>query len=164
VTCLLLRLIYSPSDQDALIKQAIDAARAFFQKLLAGQVVKQEREAILGRANVRLSHFMMRAALSCKDECFSDEEEWRLVTGLHPAEEPSQNLLKLVGFRSGGGIVKPFLELPSKPSDAWRLPLTKVLFGPTLRPSLTREALNFFMTRQGYATVSVDGSCVPLQA
>lgn len=164
VTCLLLRIVYSPDDQSLLLERGIQAAREFFTHLLAEPVAVDEQEPILGRANVQLSHFMMRAALSFKDDSFEDEREWRLVTGLHPAETPSQELLAHVDFRSGGGIVKPYLDVPHDPAPAKRLPVSKIILGPTLRPVLTRESLDFFLAQKGHGSVPIEDSTVPLQA
>lgn len=164
VTCILLRMIYRPDEQKALLEQALKAARTFFNDLLDGPVESAEREGIIGSANVRLSHFMMRAALSFKDESFEDEREWRLVTCLHPDEASCQPLLEQVDFRSGGGIAKPYLDVPAKREDGTVLPISTIIFGPTLRPNLTRESLEFFLGRRGYRSVSVEPSNVPLQA
>lgn len=164
VTCLLLRMVYSRADQSLLLERGVEAAREFFGELLQKPVAAEEKEPILGRANVRLSHFMMRAALSFKDDSFEDEREWRLVTGLHPDEASCQELLSHVDFRSGGGIVRPYLDVPHGPPPDKRLPISRIVLGPTLRPVLTRESLDFFLAQKGYGAVPVDDSNVPLQA
>ena len=106
---------------------------------------------------------MMFAALSLKHPSFADEQEWRLVTSLHADDPEASALMARVGFRTGCGIVRPYLDLPVSPSKG-HLPIAEVVFGPTLRPVITRESIEFFLTRQSYSKVVVKPSGVPLQA
>ena len=163
VTCVLARMRYADEDRKALLQLGLNAAKKFFAKLLRDEVAQPERLGIAHRANVLLSKFMMVAALSFKNPSFEDEQEWRLVAGLHRDEPSAEPLLREVAFRSGASIVKPYLDLPLKP-ETKRLPIAKIMFGPTLRPALTQESLEFFLARRGYSDVPVEKSNVPLQA
>ena len=163
VTCVLARMRYDDVDRKALVELGLNAAKKFFTKLLHEDVDAADRLGIAHRANVMLSRFMMVAALSFKNPSFEDEHEWRLVAGLHRDEASAAPLLQEVAFRSGASIVKPYLDLPLKPEQK-RLPIARVMFGPTLRPGLTKESLEFFLSRRGYSDVPVESSNVPLQA
>jgi hypothetical protein len=163
VTCVLVRMRYTEKDRSDLLELGISAATKFWNTLLERDVKQEDRLGIAHRANLPLSRFIMRAALSFKDASFKDEQEWRLVTGFHPDDSESASFLKKVCFRSGAGIVKPYLDLPINPGEV-QLPISQIMFGPTLRPDITRESLEFFLTRRGYSGIPVVQSVVPLQA
>jgi Protein of unknown function (DUF2971) len=161
--CTLLQLRYSDSDRSALLRRGIDATIRFWQELLTEPVAPEHKEGIAGRANVHLSRFMMLAALSFKHPSFEDEHEWRLVISIHPGDRDSEELQRKVEFRAGIGIVKPYIDLPAASTTMKRLPITKIMFGPTLRPTVTRESIQFLLNQRGYGHVPVDPSDVPLQ-
>ena len=94
-------------------------------------------------------------ALKVKHPAFSEESEWRIVIRDPPVSE--------LRFRSGSADIKPYLELrPVRKDGSKRLPLKRVVFGPTLRhdDSLI-DAIGLMLERYGYDRVSVEPSGVP---
>jgi hypothetical protein len=88
-----------------------------------------------------------------KDKAFKEEKEWRL-TVIDPQ-------LKKVSFRAGHSNIKPYIELSPQTKDGAtsRLPLVKVICGPTLRQEdRPDEIVKWMLEKHGYNDVVV-GSC-----
>lgn len=90
-----------------------------------------------------------------KHPAFFEEQEWRVVVG-----GPSVGSLK---FRSGQSNVKPYVELATAPKKL--LPITKVIYGPTLRPGDgVKESLEWMLKQNGYDRVPVERCEIPFRA
>ena len=90
-----------------------------------------------------------------KHPAFFEEQEWRVVIG-----SPSVRSLK---FRAGQNNVKPYVELATAPDKL--LPITKVIYGPTLRPGDgVRESLEWMLKQNGYGSVPVERCEIPFRA
>jgi hypothetical protein len=68
-------------------------------------------------------------------------------------------------FRSGHSDIKPFIKLcPATPDGRARLPLRKVVFGPTLRHNeILIETIELMLEKYGYQGVPVEPSGIPYQ-
>jgi hypothetical protein len=163
-----LKLIYDPKQQTALIHDAIGETRRFFARLFAGPVAHQDKLGVLHRANVILAQHLMRIALLFKHPSFEDEGEWRLIVGYSEQSGPDDvSMLAKVQFRSGGGLVRPFLDFDfatEERDSRLCLPLSALMYGPTVRPTATAFSVRFFLARSGYPHVAADQSKVPLEA
>lgn len=95
-----------------------------------------------------LTHFI-------KHKSFVDEQEWRLVTWDPPIDR--------VMFNSGAGTIKPYIELKIQYGDE-RLPLERVICGPTLHNNETTLALEWMLRKYGHERVSVTASDIPLRS
>lgn len=93
-------------------------------------------------------------ALKFKHPAFEEEREWRLVV-----QEPE---ISHLNFRSGGSDVKPYIELCPVLDGSARLPLKRVVFGPTLRnDEVLIETISLMLERYGYTGVAVESSGIP---
>jgi hypothetical protein len=162
-----LKLIYDSKCQTALIDDAIGKIRHFFGKLFSGPIPDSDKLGILHRANVLLAQHLMRLALLFKHPSFEDEGEWRLIVG-YSEQSGSEDvaMLEKVQFRSGGGLVRPFIDFnfASEEVDGRLvLPVKALMYGPTLRPTSTAFSVRFFLARSGYGHVEPEKSKVPLE-
>lgn len=141
------------------------------QKLGKARLSAEQRESSIAEAQRLFTDFVLRSAISFKDPSFEDEREWRLVLAISDEDD----VITRVRFRNDASIIKPFVELqlesgvigPSTtegelPLEA--LPVTGVMIGPTLQPTISRRALEFFLRRTPYRDVDIFGSRIPLQA
>jgi hypothetical protein len=94
-------------------------------------------------------------ALKFKHPAFAEEREWRLVVS-----DPDASHLR---FRAGHANIRPYIELcPSMPDGSNRLPLQKVVYGPTLRDDeVLVETIRMMLEQQGYENVAVESSGIP---
>lgn len=93
-------------------------------------------------------------ATKLKAPCFREEREWRIVV-----RNPDPNLMH---FRAGHSDVKPYIELSPVQPDSGRLPLMKVVLGPTIRKDgSVIESLKMMLERYGYPGVDVVHSEIP---
>ena len=94
-------------------------------------------------------------ALKFKHPAFEHENEWRIVI-----PDPPLSTLK---FRAGYADIKPYINLCPGAGDAPpRLPLKKVVFGPTLRhDDMLLESITLMLEHYGYEGVPVEPSGVP---
>jgi Protein of unknown function (DUF2971) len=94
-------------------------------------------------------------ALKFKHPAFRQENEWRIVI-----PDPPVSALK---FRAGHADVKPYIELSLAPTDGrLRLPLRRVIFGPTLRnDEVLIETIELMLERYGYEGIPVETSGIP---
>jgi len=93
-------------------------------------------------------------ALRFKHPAFHPEDEWRIVI-----LDPRVSLLK---FRPGHADIKPYVELRPPTEGLHRLPLRKVVLGPTLRQDeVLRETVGLMLEAYGYDGVQVEPSSIP---
>ena len=96
-------------------------------------------------------------ALRIKHPAFREENERRIVI-----RDPPVSALK---FRAGHANIKPYIELcPAAADGSKRLPLRKVVFGPTLRSDEALiDTIGMMLERHGYPGVSVEPSGIPFR-
>jgi hypothetical protein len=93
-------------------------------------------------------------ALKMKDAAFSEERERRIII-----PNPSSSELK---FRPGYSDVKPYIELHPMIGGVGKLPLKRIVYGPTLRhDDALVESLTMMLERYGYADVVLEPCKIP---
>jgi hypothetical protein len=102
-------------------------------------------------------NFVKLMALKIKHPAFHEEKEWRIVIQDPPLAE--------MKFRAGRSDVKPYLELrPAPAEDSIKLPLKRVVLGPTLRDDdELKETIGLMLERYGYQDVLVASSGIPFR-
>ena len=90
-----------------------------------------------------------------KDESFSDEQEYRIIhekitrDGIH--------------FYEGKSMLIPYITF--KPRDERdRLPISKIVIGPTPHPQLSKLSIESILITKGYGRVEVECSKVPYRS
>jgi hypothetical protein len=99
--------------------------------------------------------WMKKLAMRFKHPAFRHEQEWRIVI-------PDPPVLAM-RFRAGDADVKPYIELlPVAPEGSRKLPLRRVVFGPTLRQDkVIVETLGLMLEQYGYKGVPVESCGIP---
>jgi hypothetical protein len=94
-------------------------------------------------------------ALRFKHPAFVHEDERRIVIPNPPVHS--------MKFRAGDADVKPYIELcPTGEGGSRRLPLTRIIFGPTLRQDkVFIETIGMLLERYGYRGVPVEPCGIP---
>jgi hypothetical protein len=123
-------------------------AKAMIDKIAAfGQ--KASEHAMVAGAVLSLMH------LKFKHPAFQEEREWRLV--------PINPELSAIRFRQGYSDIKPYVEVtPDMADGRGRLPLKRIVFGPTLRnDGVVAEVIALMLEHYGYSNVLVEPSNIP---
>ena len=96
-------------------------------------------------------------SLMFKHPAFKNEHERRIIIP-HPP-------VSAMKFRAGAFDVKPYIEMrPTFEDGAGRLPLRRVLVGPTLRQgNIVIDAVELMLERYGFRNVSVVPCGIPYQ-
>jgi hypothetical protein len=93
-------------------------------------------------------------ALRFKHPAFRHEDEWRVIIPNPP--------VATMRFRPGFANVKPYVILT--PPTQQRLPLRKVVFGPTLRHDEDLiDSLQLMLEQAGYGGVPVESCGIPFR-
>jgi hypothetical protein len=100
-------------------------------------------------------NFIKLMALKMKHPSFYEEKEWRIVVQDPPVAE--------MEFRPGPSNVKPYVALrPASQVTQIRLPLKRVVFGPTLRDDdELKDTIGLMLARYGYQDVLVAPAGIP---
>jgi len=161
-SCFLAKTSYNKHEMQNALYIGAYTVLDYMKQLEAAQLSTEEKHCAVQHANELFADYLIRSAISFKDPSFSDEGEWRLVVGVR-----THGALDDVGpdvqFRVDGDMIKPFVELALDAGGGEPLPITRVMIGPTLKPVISRRALELFLKYAGYDCV-VDDSGVPLQA
>jgi hypothetical protein len=114
-------------------------------------------------------HFFAQAVaefLFCfKHPTFHEEKEWRAVFVTPGAYD--RRASDRVKFRATPSAIVPYVELDlscSAGANADKLPITKIVHGPTLHPELTKKSLSQLLQHRDYHFVDVEGSSIPYRA
>jgi hypothetical protein len=96
-------------------------------------------------------------SLAFKHPAFKDEQERRIII-----PDPPVSTMK---FRGGAFDIKPYVELrPTFEDGTCRLPLRRILIGPTLRKDSTMvEIVELMLERYGYRNIPVVSCGIPYQ-
>lgn len=91
-----------------------------------------------------------------KSPTFSEEQEWRLVS------LRSRNTSG-AAFRASRGMLIPYVPLNLR-DTVGKLPIRRILVGPTLHPAQAKRSLEAFLQNRGLPEIRVEASSVPLRA
>jgi DUF2971 family protein len=161
----LFRVIYDDSVQKTLINSVV--SRTF--DVLRSIEEKHGPDAA-GAAMFVCTTFVQRQLAIClicfKSPAFSEEKEWRVVH-VEPRDQPSG--VAEVKFRTTATNIIPYIELDLSPQAGPfhnRIPLAKVVYGPSPHPDLLRSSLAMMLQRYGYRwpLTEIERSTIPLRA
>lgn len=153
----LLPCLYRPQDHRAVVDELIDGALERLRNPVVPpgeHAVNATREA--GRA---FYESFTRVAPALKDESFSEEREWRLVSGPlgdfngHPR----------FGVRPSSSGLRPYIEIAIGRTDPDGDPifLGQCVVGPTPHPELTREVLRNLFLKHSVGWNGIQLSAIP---
>ncbi|MAS35219.1 MAG: hypothetical protein CL610_14500 [Anaerolineaceae bacterium] len=153
---------YNPSKQNSLIRNAIDEARLILKRELAGAVDDTHRNQLCTLIASHLSRTLIQLSLFFKHPAFQNEKEWRVVRirwGRHPMTGINPGSVRNVDFRSGKGILIPYMKLnfhsmatDEVDENERLLPLKHILIGPKhkYREQQAQHSLEMQLLKKGY--------------
>jgi hypothetical protein len=97
-----------------------------------------------------------------KDSAFAEEEEWRVVVARSTLPSPDSDLR----FRSAMGMAVPYVAINLCPVDGpypGRLPIEKVVIGPTVSQLLARDGIKMLLDSASCSNAQVELSRIPLR-
>ncbi len=140
------RVVYKEASQRNIVRSALDYP-------YWGATSLDDR---VGYVRDALSFFLP----TFKNPAFNDERERRLIFTPGPANPPATH------FRVRSGLVVPYVRMREIGRDPpalapARLPIRRVLVGPSQHRALNRESLRMVLDANGYAGVPVEASNIP---
>jgi hypothetical protein len=88
-----------------------------------------------------------------KHSGFREEKEWRIIVPNPPTS--------LMSFHSSLGSIKASVQIRNPNGDK-KLPLKKIVFGPTVRnDDAIRQTLTWMLQKNGYTGVTLEASSIP---
>jgi hypothetical protein len=148
------RLVYSREDQH-------DAFRAKLSALTRELELTPENTASLARTKLEvwataIAVDLEELSLQLKTPDFREEKEWRLIREVREVKSAQGQRPR---FAPRGGLVKPYLELKFRKSNATLcLPLVSVVCGPKLEGEVSVASAEYFLAQNGHVAVSVTQS------
>lgn len=155
-------VIYNPDERRQAVEYGLNVMREQFRLLLEEKLNSIDAIESIVRFEQRLQCF--------KNESFKDEQERRVVCAIpHP-------LLKrcYLKFRAGKYGVVPYIELcvpghadtttdSKAPEPVSRLPIMRVIVGPTPDPDAVKAGVEDLLGSCGYPDVPVEASQIPFR-
>lgn len=158
------KVIYNPDDQRRLVETLLARTGELLLEL-----VQDEKLGPGGQALPVVVHFLedhlAEYTFTFKNPAFQEEKEWRVVLPILPYE--MDDVGRQTRFRNSGGMLVPFIPLnvgPSVGPNAGRLPLARIVFGPTVDPDLTGKAVTGLLRKHNFSLdVETVSSAIPLR-
>ncbi len=155
---LLLPVVYDHAQQDALVHDLVSRWRKLFTDIPPTDDNHQVRR--LG-AFVFAQCFAL-LAIAFKSVAFSEEKEWRLVCLRQRVVDDAGPELR---FRARDSLITPYLAIGAEDPTTARLPVRRIVMGPTRYPQVAGFGLLRLLKKLGYdeSAVAIDPSTVPLR-
>jgi hypothetical protein len=158
------RVVYDHDQQRELINTTIDAALAELKDVMEPADDAKTADRIIPYFVMFLRDHFSEYHFSFKNLAFREEKEWRLIVQTNSGAR--ERVLKDLQFRASGGIAVPYLPvgLMHDPTErGGRLPVTTVVYGPTVDSQRAKHSLRDALDKYGYTSVSIASSQVPLR-
>ncbi len=107
-----------------------------------------------------LASFLLRRLFAFKDYAFRSEDEWRLML-----DSPALLFkfpFEALKFRASKIGVAPYFD--ARPNGAKKLPISRVICGPTLDPDVAEKGVELLLQKCGFRDIDVSSSPIPLRA
>jgi hypothetical protein len=155
----LTRCVYQPEEQRILVE-------AWLREVLATKADKEEPPSQAHPTQSFFAHFrsyvtgFLQIAARIKNPCFSEEKEWRLVSGgTKSLKDPK------LQFRAGKSRLIPYVEFTPPTQAGSRLSLRTVYVGPAQDPNLSFESIATFLTHSDVrVSKGIRASGIPLRS
>jgi hypothetical protein len=156
------RVVYNRNEQKAELSALLDP----FLSTLADTERNHGVEAASNLMMARLGE-LQRACLlklvTFKHPAYEAEEEWRAIS-IYERDVPTTELQ----FRAQGSLLIPYVKLDLSPSaghQTGKIPISEVIYGPTMNPPLTEKSLRLLLDKHGYpwTFTSIWPSEIPLR-
>jgi Protein of unknown function (DUF2971) len=138
----LVRCIYNPSEQRKVVRLLLDEV---LDEMLSGELEKFDPDDEPGfnlSLGGNLRAYLNWIAPVLKDQSFSEEREWRIVT------RPMFNRSESFHFREGRSLLIPYCKLPLQYDDV-KFRLHEVVIGPTRDEVRSKSSVVSFLMHEG---------------
>lgn len=156
----LCRVIYDKHEQVHIINELLGKAVRYHSRFSAkdakGQYQNMTRWCIAATVEN-----ISRCVYIFKHPAFREEKEWRLVHMWWPGDG-----YETIRYRvSTSNMLAPYIEqnLVTEKNGVAMLPIREIIHGPTLHPDLTASSLQLLLRSEGYESIKVQGSAIPLR-
>lgn len=142
------RVEYSVQAQREQVRRAIDLA---CRAALEAPGSAQDRSHVSS-----LTFHLRRIMCSFKHSGFEEEQEWRSVTTMSPADDP-----RPIQFEVFRGMPRPFISMLAGSRTSSRLPVVEICVGHTERKQAVYRATQLLRDRYGYGDARVTETDIP---
>lgn len=123
------KCLYKRSEQHSLLNTFLKRSLDYIDKnrsLFEGKSFKESN----------FPNLFFQVLCLIKDDSFSEEKEWRLISNLHPMYSPD------IKYREGASMLVPYLEIKLESDDYL---FDNVIIGPTAHPGLAMSSMCEFL-------------------
>jgi hypothetical protein len=156
----LLPMIYDEAEQR---RQILEVVSRFHAKYAAAFPAIPPGDPRIQLLELDLLSAIATKMVEMKHPAFAEEHEVRRPVFHSMRRDPAG----LVNFRDGGSLgFRPYIEIDRAQFDggAGRLPIKRIVIGPTMHPALAERGLRMLLAKTGYAGTDVERSRIPLRA
>lgn len=157
------KTVYDPIRQRDLVEVTLDRTEHVLMELTR-DVPAEAGDSIIPIVLHFLDDHLSEYTYTFKNEAFREEQEWRVVLPILPYERNESR--RLMRFRNSAGMLAPYILMNVSPTagvNTGRIPIARIVFGPTVDRRLTREALKDLLAKHGFPHVEVVPSDIPLR-
>jgi hypothetical protein len=159
-TPLLRKVVYDRAVQETHIEELLRGAIGILDAHEDDLAGEEDRTRAVAEAIGFVRGHLWECYAAFKDAAFREEDEWRLVLAVPPGHQTN------VRFRPGRSVLIPYRELSIKAKagvNMGRLPLERVIVGPTISSTIAESSLRMFLKSHGYEHTEIGRSSVPLR-
>jgi hypothetical protein len=153
------KVIYKERDQinllkDLLLKADQDLEDKLRQATSSEDIILSEQE-IIGEVLTFIENYR----LFFKDEAFSNEKEYRFVLKLPLEFTPNESDPISIGFDVKNGVFTPFCVLSIRKENT----IDSIMLSPMLESELAEQGLKRYLKLQGFSSITIGQSKVPIR-
>ncbi len=146
-------MIYDEATQLRILRHVADAMLALVATVdRAGPDLTEARARVFSALGE-----VVGFVFSFKDPAWAEEQEWRAVYVVPNGE------LEGVQFRPHAGVAVPYVSLAMGTDPGGRLPIRRIVQGPTVDTETALRSLELLLASTGYPHVDITVSSVPLR-
>ncbi|HKV87701.1 MAG TPA: DUF2971 domain-containing protein [Candidatus Dormibacteraeota bacterium] len=141
------RVLYDQTEQKAELSALLDP--------ILDELAEAERHQGAGAASSMMTARLGQIQRACllklvtfKHPAYKAEDEWRAIS-IYERDVPTTEL----HFRAHGSLLIPYVKLDLSPSaghQTGKIPISEVIYGPTMNPPLTEKSLRLLLDKHGY--------------
>jgi hypothetical protein len=154
--------VYAKEEKENLVKSTFDKLESLFEsnsenKLRFSKILNRHKSLKLSDSDIiQFYHHIkiMEISSYLKDESFIDEEEYRIVVEKEKSDETM--------YRQGNSMIIPYIEVNFSDDDG-KLPISKIIVGPTPHPELSKMSVSSLLKSKGY-DIEVEISKIPYRS
>jgi hypothetical protein len=157
----LVKVLYSPAEQRARLHAVLRFCLPQLDEPDALEILsrstKAQQRGFVDFATLAIEMFLLEEIVGFKNKAFAEEHEWRIVLNstIHQVNVPPAG----VCFRPARGLIVPYLKIVSSQN---KLPIKSVRLGPSLDKARAEKSVGLLCSANGYYSVKIEGSNIPV--